>query len=136
MIRPVRPNDHSPFFAADRLFDGAEARLGPADCRGLGRQNIASPRAALQCRSGWLFLNSARPRRDSGTLSQHLVNSQPGWLHEENAVLHPWLSVFDADRRRRIPSTDNRSPSFGLEIEAGDIQSLSIYTAGIPAEYR
>jgi len=34
-----------------------------------------------------------------------------------------------------IPLTDNRSPSFGPEIEADDIESLDIYTAGIPAEY-
>src|SRR5580704_9621575 len=34
-----------------------------------------------------------------------------------------------------IPLTDNRSPSFGPEIEADDVGSLSIYTAGIPAEY-
>ena len=34
-----------------------------------------------------------------------------------------------------IPLTDNRSPSFGPEIEAGTVQSMSIYTAGIPAEY-
>jgi hypothetical protein len=31
--------------------------------------------------------------------------------------------------------TDNRSPSFGPEIEADDVQSMSIYTAGFPAEY-
>jgi len=30
--------------------------------------------------------------------------------------------------------TDNRSPSFGPEIEADDVQSMSIYTAGIPAD--
>ena len=34
-----------------------------------------------------------------------------------------------------MPLTDNRSPSFGPEIEADDIQSLSIYTATFPAEY-
>lgn len=34
-----------------------------------------------------------------------------------------------------IPLTDNRSPSFGPEIEADDVQSMSIYTGGIPAEY-
>ena len=34
-----------------------------------------------------------------------------------------------------IPLIDNRSPSFGPEIEADDIDSLTIYTAGIPAEY-
>src|SRR5208282_3115429 len=31
--------------------------------------------------------------------------------------------------------TDNRSPSFGPAIDADDVESLSIYTAGIPAEY-
>ena len=31
--------------------------------------------------------------------------------------------------------TDNRSPSFGPEIEADDVESMSIYTAGFPAEY-
>jgi hypothetical protein len=34
-----------------------------------------------------------------------------------------------------VPLTDNRSPSFGPEIEADDVQSMSIYTAGFPAEY-
>ena len=71
-----------------------------------------------------------------GRSLQDLVNSQPGWLYEGNAVLHPRGSenqtqyVIDG-----IPLTDNRSPSFGPEIEADDVQSLSIYTAGIPAEY-
>lgn len=34
-----------------------------------------------------------------------------------------------------IPLTDNRSPSLGPQIGADDVQSISIYTAGIPAEY-
>lgn len=48
-----------------------------------------------------------------GRSLQDLVNSQPGWLYEGNAVLHPRGSeyqtqlVFDG-----IPLTDNRSPSF------------------------
>src|SRR5580693_3645970 len=65
-----------------------------------------------------------------------LVNSQPGWLYEGNAVLHPrgseYQTQFVVDG---IPLTDNRSPSFGPAIDADDVQSLSIYTAGIPAEY-
>ena len=64
------------------------------------------------------------------------MNSQPGWLYEGNAVLHPrgseYQTQFVVDG---IPLTDNRSPSFGPEIEADDVQSMSIYTAGIPAEY-
>jgi hypothetical protein len=71
-----------------------------------------------------------------GRSLQDLVNSQPGWLYEGNAVLHPrgseYQTQFVVDG---IPLTDNRSPSLGPTIEADDVQSLSIYTAGIPAEY-
>lgn len=71
-----------------------------------------------------------------GRSIQDLVNSQPGWLYEGNAVLHPrgseYQTQFVVDG---IPFTDNRSPSFGPQIEADDVQSMSIYTAGIPAEY-
>jgi len=65
-----------------------------------------------------------------------LINSQPGWLYEGNAVLHPrgseYQTQFVVDG---IPLTDNRSPGSGPEIEADDVDSLTIYTAGIPAEY-
>ncbi len=71
-----------------------------------------------------------------GRSLQDLVNSQPGWLYEGNAVLHPrgseYQTQFVVDG---IPLTDNRSPGFGPEIEADDVQSVSVYTAGIPAEY-
>jgi len=71
-----------------------------------------------------------------GRSIQDLVNTQPGWLYEGNAVLHPrgseYQTQFVIDG---IPLTDNRSPSFGPEIEADDAQSMSIYTAGFPAEY-
>src|SRR6202050_3470718 len=77
-----------------------------------------------------------RLRSGPGRSLQGLVNSQPGWLYEGNAVLHPrgseYQTQFVVDG---IPLTDNRSPSFGPEIEADDIQSMSIYTGGIPAEY-
>jgi hypothetical protein len=65
-----------------------------------------------------------------------LVNSEPGWLYEGNAVLHPrgseYVTQYVLDG---VPLTDNRSPSFGVDVDADDIQSLSIYTAGFPAEY-
>jgi len=71
-----------------------------------------------------------------GRSIQDLVNSQPGWLYEGNAVLHPRGSEYQTQFvMDGIPLTDNRSPSFGPEIEADDLQSMSIYTAGIPAEY-
>jgi hypothetical protein len=71
-----------------------------------------------------------------GRSMQDLVNSEPGWLYEGNAVLHPrgseYQTQFVVDG---IPLTDNRSPSFGPAIEADDVESLDIYTAGIPAEF-
>src|SRR6202050_2058178 len=77
-----------------------------------------------------------RLRSGPGRSLQGLVNSQPGWLYEGNAVLHPrgseYQTQFVVDG---IPLTDNRSPSFGPEIEADDVESLDIYTAGIPAEF-
>jgi hypothetical protein len=72
-----------------------------------------------------------------GRSMQDLVNSEPGWLYEGNAVLHPrgseYQTQFVVDG---IPLSDNRSPSFGPEpAEADDIESIKIYTAGIPAEF-
>jgi len=71
-----------------------------------------------------------------GRSLQDLVNSQPGWLYEGNAVLHPrgseYQTQFVVDG---IPLLDNRSPSFGPEMVADDVGSMSVYTAGIPAEY-
>jgi TonB-dependent Receptor Plug Domain len=72
-----------------------------------------------------------------GRSMQDLVNSQPGWLYEGNAVLHPrgseYQTQFVVDG---VPLTDNRSPSLGLDpAEADDVNSLTIYTAGIPAEF-
>jgi hypothetical protein len=72
-----------------------------------------------------------------GRSIQDLVNSQPGWLYEGNTVLLPrgseYQTQFVVDG---IPLTDNRSPSFGPQIEADDVKSMSVYTAGIPTEYR
>jgi hypothetical protein len=71
-----------------------------------------------------------------GRSVQDLIVSEPGWLYEGNAVLHPrgseYQTQFVIDG---IPLMDNRSPSFGPQVEADDLESLTIYTAGIPAEY-
>lgn len=67
---------------------------------------------------------------------QDLIETQPGWLYEGNAVLHPrgseYQTQFVIDG---VPITNNISPSFGTEVNANDVQSMTIYTAGIPAEY-
>ncbi len=71
-----------------------------------------------------------------GRSLQDLVNSQPGWIYEGNAVLHPrgseYQTQFVVDG---IPLTDNRSPAFGPGLDADDVESLKIYTAGFPAEF-
>ncbi len=71
-----------------------------------------------------------------GRSLQSLIRSQPGWIYEGNAVLHPrgseYQTQFVVDG---IPLTNNMSPSFGANLSANDVQSLTVYTAGIPAEY-
>lgn len=65
-----------------------------------------------------------------------LVNSEPGWLVEANGVLHPrgseYQTQFIIDG---IPFIENRSPAFSSEIEADDVQSMTVLTANFPAEY-
>ena len=86
----------------------------------------------------WIGSKQIEQRLSSlpGRSVQDLVASEPGWLYEGNAVLHPrgseYQTQFVVDG---IPLTDNRSPSFGPEIEADDLGSVDIYTAGFPAEY-
>lgn len=71
-----------------------------------------------------------------GRSLQDLIVSQPGWLYEGNAVLHPrgaeYQTQFVIDG---IPVIDNRSPSLGPELEADNVESMTVYTAGIPAEF-
>lgn len=78
-------------------------------------------------------------RRNSflpGRSVQDLVVSQPGWLYEGNAVLHPRGSEYQTQIIvDGVPFTDNRSPSFGPEIEADDLESMSLATSGYSAEY-
>src|SRR5262249_50614964 len=65
-----------------------------------------------------------------------LVKSQPGWLVESNGTLHPPGSEYQTQYVvDGVPLMDNRSPSFAPEIEANDVESMSILTASFPAEY-
>ena len=65
-----------------------------------------------------------------------LVNTQPGWLLEANGVLHPRGSEYQTQYVvDGVPLTENRSPAFSPELEADDVQSVSVLTSGYPAEY-
>ena len=65
-----------------------------------------------------------------------LVNMQPGWLLEANAVPHPrgseYQTLFVVDG---VPMDENRSPGFAPDLDTGDVQSMSILTGNYPAEY-
>ena len=51
-------------------------------------------------------------------------------------MLHPRGSEYQTQFVvNGIPLTENRSPGFNTQIDAEDVESLDIYTAGIPAEY-
>lgn len=65
-----------------------------------------------------------------------LVARQPGWLLEANGVLHPRESEYETQYIiNGFPIQDNRSPSFAPSVEADNVQSMKIYTSGIPAEF-
>jgi len=64
------------------------------------------------------------------------VNDQPGWLYEANGVLHPRGSEYQVQYvLDGMPLTQNRSPAFAPPLDAGDVESMRVMTAGFPAEY-
>ena len=65
-----------------------------------------------------------------------LVDGQPGWLLEANGVLHPRGAEYNTQYVvDGFPVVDNRSPAFAPGLDADDVQSMNIRTAGYPAEY-
>src|SRR5882757_10501920 len=64
------------------------------------------------------------------------VNDQPGWLYEANGVLHPRGSEYQVQYvLDGMPLTQNRSPAFAPPLDAGDVESMRVMTAGYAAEY-
>src|SRR5258708_2333691 len=64
------------------------------------------------------------------------ANDQPGWLYESNGALHPRGSEYQVQYVvDGIPLTQNRSPAFAPPVDAGDVESVRVMTAGYPAEY-
>jgi hypothetical protein len=65
-----------------------------------------------------------------------LVDQEPGWIFEANAVLHPrgseyqTLLVVDG-----IPMDENRSPGFAPDIPTGEVVQMAVLTGNYPAEY-
>ena len=71
-----------------------------------------------------------------GRMVLDIVDQQPGWLMEANGVLHPrgseYQTLFVVDG---IPMDENRSPAFAPDLQENAIQSMSVLTGNIPAEY-
>lgn len=75
---------------------------------------------------------SAQPGRNLSDL----VDAEPGWLYEANGILHPRGSEYDVQYVvDGLPLTQNRSPAFAPALDAQDVESMRVLTAGFPAEY-
>ncbi len=65
-----------------------------------------------------------------------LIDTQPGWLFEGNAVLHPrgseYQTLFVVDG---VPMDENRSPAFAPGLETGEVSGMNVLTGNFPAEY-
>jgi len=65
-----------------------------------------------------------------------LVVMQPGWALEANGILHPRESEYDTQFVvNGFPVYDNRSPAFAPTVDADNVESMKVYTSGIPAEF-
>ncbi len=65
-----------------------------------------------------------------------LIATQPGWLLEANGILHPRQSEYDTQFVvNGFPLQENRSPAFAPTVEADGIESVKVYTSGIPPEF-
>ncbi len=65
-----------------------------------------------------------------------VVQAQPGWLLEANGVLHPRGAEYDTQYVvDGLPILNNRSPAFSASEDLEDVQSVKVYTSGIPAEF-
>lgn len=66
----------------------------------------------------------------------NLVVAEPGWTFEANGVLHPRESEYDTQFVvNGFPMYDNRSPAFSPAADADNVESMKVYTSGIPAEF-
>jgi hypothetical protein len=65
-----------------------------------------------------------------------LVNQEPGWVFEANGILHPRAEEYQTQYVvDGLPLTENRSVAYVADFDADDVQEMSVYTAGFPAEY-
>ncbi len=139
--------EHPSFLSYSTLIEIRSAV--PMECRAVLRVQAASTEVVVTeagtlmdpHRTGISYSVGARQVREEQPVSPgrgilDLVNMQPGWLLEANAVLHPRGSenqtLFVVDG---VPMGENRSPGFAPELDTGEVESMSILTGNYPAEY-
>ncbi len=77
-----------------------------------------------------------RPVSAPGRSLIDLVNTQPGWLLEANGILHARGSEYQVQYVvDGIPLRDNRSPAFAQSLGVEEFESMTLRTAGYPAEF-
>jgi outer membrane cobalamin receptor len=92
-------------------------------------------RPATQFSIGRQALGEYVPVQPGRDLSD-LVNELPGWIYEANGILHPRGSEYDVQYAvNGVPLRQNRSPAFAPSLDAEDVESMRVLTAGFPAEY-
>jgi len=65
-----------------------------------------------------------------------VVQSQPGWLLEGEWCPAPRGAEYDTQYVvDGLPILNNRSPAFSAADDLQDVQSVKVYTSGIPAEF-
>jgi Carboxypeptidase regulatory-like domain len=108
-----------------------ESRIEVTDAATL----VDSTRATTVYSAGASSINAQIPAQMSRTITD-AVDSEPGWLYEANGVLHPRGSEYDVQFvMNGLPLTENRSPAISPPIEADNVESMRVMTAGFPAEY-
>ena len=77
-----------------------------------------------------------RPVSAPGRSLIDLINTQPGWLLEANGILHARGSEYQVQYVvDGIPLRDNRSPAFAQSLGVEEFESMTVRTAGYPAEF-
>lgn len=77
-----------------------------------------------------------RPVAAPGRSMIELISMQPGWLLEANGILHARGSEYQVQYVvDGIPLRDNRSPAFAQSFGIEAFESMTIRTAGYPAEF-
>jgi len=126
-IRSVLPTEHVVTLGVQTLSTAVEVKES---------QTLVDP---SRTSSAYYIGSQEIKEREIGLPGRGLVDlviTQPGWALEANGVLHPRESEYETQYIiNGFPVQENRSPAFAPSVDVDDVQSIKVYTSGIPAEY-